>query len=149
MLQLLAEGELVPGISADEFSLRRQKLAQLLPTGSVAVVPSAVTQYTSPGGRIPYSYRQVRAASLKLYVNDMPCRASQQPAPRKGLCADVAVHYSWPDLDLHGPAAGLPVMATAARAAQLWSVALAKDLGCRTYPKDAGVDKRKPFNNSG
>ena len=85
MPQLLAEGELVPGISADEFRLRRQKLAQLLPTGSVAVVPSAVTQYTSPGGRIPYSYRQVRAASLRLDVNDLLCHASQQPAPQRAF----------------------------------------------------------------
>ena len=31
VLQLLAEGELVPGISADEFSLRRQKLGPAAP----------------------------------------------------------------------------------------------------------------------
>ena len=58
-VQLLAEGELLPGLAATEFALRRQKLAQLLPTGSVAIVPAAPVQFTSPGGRIPHAYRQV------------------------------------------------------------------------------------------
>lgn len=56
--QLLAEGELAPGLSAAEFADRRARLARLLPPGSVAVVPGAAKNYRT--GAIPYPYRQVR-----------------------------------------------------------------------------------------
>ena len=57
--QLLAEGELVPGVSIAEFHDRRLRLASLLPPQSVAVVPSAAKTYRT--GAIPYPYRQVVA----------------------------------------------------------------------------------------
>ena len=57
--QLLAEGELAPGLSAAEFADRRARLARLLPPGGVAVVPGAAKTYRT--GAIPYPYRQVRS----------------------------------------------------------------------------------------
>lgn len=56
--ELLSEGELAPGLLATEFAQRRQMLAEALPPQCLALLPSAPTMYTSPGGRIPYSYRQ-------------------------------------------------------------------------------------------
>ena len=55
-LQLLAPGELAPGVHADEFAARRQRLAAMLPPQSLAIVPSAPTRYMA--GVIPYPYRQ-------------------------------------------------------------------------------------------
>lgn len=55
--QLLAPNELTPGISAEEYRLRRQRLADMLPHGAVAVLPAAATTYMA--GVIPWPYRQV------------------------------------------------------------------------------------------
>ncbi|KAK9822676.1 hypothetical protein WJX81_007251 [Elliptochloris bilobata] len=54
--ELLAEGELAPGLSGAEFSDRRARLARLLPPGGVAVVPGSAKTYRT--GAIPYPYRQ-------------------------------------------------------------------------------------------
>lgn len=55
---LLAEGELLPGITRAEFAQRRTALAESLPRNSVALLPGAQPQYVT--GVIPHSYRQVR-----------------------------------------------------------------------------------------
>ena len=43
--ELLAAGELAPGLPAAEFAARRAALAALLPPGGVAVVPAAPLVY--------------------------------------------------------------------------------------------------------
>ncbi len=54
---LLAEGELLPGITREEFAQRRAALAASLPRNSVAVLPGAQVQFVT--GVIPHNYRQV------------------------------------------------------------------------------------------
>ena len=70
--QLLAEGELAPGLSAAEFADRRARLACLLPPGSVAIVPGAAKNYRT--GAIPYPYRQVRVRFAALLENIHECK---------------------------------------------------------------------------
>jgi hypothetical protein len=45
----------LPGIAAAEFALRRKRLSEQLPTGSVAIIPAARQVYMA--GVIPYPYR--------------------------------------------------------------------------------------------
>lgn len=80
LLQLLSEGELAPGLLATEFAQRRQMLAEALPPQCLALLPSAPTMYTSPGGRIPYSYRQVSTSRQQKnsYVLCLPCYAQSE-----------------------------------------------------------------------
>lgn len=54
--QLLAPGEVQPGVRASEFAARRAALAAMLPPGAVAVLPAAPLVYMA--GVIPYPYRQ-------------------------------------------------------------------------------------------
>jgi Aminopeptidase P, N-terminal domain len=54
--QLLAEGELAPGIQQAEFAARRERLAAAMPPGSAAVLPAAAPVFMA--GIIPYPYRQ-------------------------------------------------------------------------------------------
>ncbi|KAK9814032.1 hypothetical protein WJX73_009658 [Symbiochloris irregularis] len=56
--ELLNEGELTPGLAATEYAHRRKQLAHALPPGCLALVPAAPTVHMSPGGPIPYPYRQ-------------------------------------------------------------------------------------------
>ena len=56
--ELLAPGQLTPGVTAAEYAARRRQLSELLPPGSIAVLPSAATTYMA--GVIPWPYRQVR-----------------------------------------------------------------------------------------
>lgn len=55
-VQALQANEVAPGITLQELQTRRDALAELLPVGSVALVPSATQQYKS--GVIPYPFRQ-------------------------------------------------------------------------------------------
>lgn len=55
-MQLLAEGDISPGISAAEFAERRDKLARSLPPGGLAVLQAAPQTFMT--GVIPYPYRQ-------------------------------------------------------------------------------------------
>ena len=55
-LQLLAPGEITPGLTAAEYSQRRATLASLMPANSFAVVPGAAAQYMV--GLIPHPFRQ-------------------------------------------------------------------------------------------
>ena len=57
-MQLLAEGEIWPGIQAAEFAARRKRLADALPPGGIAVIPAASRTFMT--GAIPYAYRQAR-----------------------------------------------------------------------------------------
>ena len=50
--QLLAEGEVWPGVTGAELAARRQRLAGLMPVGGVAVLPAA--QRVCMTGAIPY-----------------------------------------------------------------------------------------------
>lgn len=45
--QLLAEGELAPGMMASEFTARRQRLAECLPAGTVALIAAPPVTYMS------------------------------------------------------------------------------------------------------
>ncbi|GAQ92241.1 Putative Xaa-Pro aminopeptidase [Klebsormidium nitens] len=54
--ELLAPGEVTPGISAAEYAARRSALLALLPPRSVALLPAAPPVYMA--GVIPYPYRQ-------------------------------------------------------------------------------------------
>lgn len=54
--QLLAPGEITPGLTAAEYSQRRATLASLMPANSFAVVPGAAAQYMV--GLIPHPFRQ-------------------------------------------------------------------------------------------
>ena len=56
--QLLAEGEITPGIQGAEFAARRAALADRLPPGAVALLPASSVTYMA--GVVPYPYRQVR-----------------------------------------------------------------------------------------
>ncbi|KAK4166370.1 putative peptidase [Cladorrhinum sp. PSN259] len=53
---ILKPGEITPGISAQEYFTRRANLAHSLPTGSIAVLPSAQLQYRS--GAVFFPFRQ-------------------------------------------------------------------------------------------
>lgn len=53
--ELLAEGELSPGMTAAEFAARRMRLAECLPAGAVALVAAPPVTYMS--GAVPYPYR--------------------------------------------------------------------------------------------
>jgi hypothetical protein len=55
-LQMLGKGELAPGLHHSEFQQRRQNLANLMPPGSLAVIPAASLAFVT--GVIPYPYRQ-------------------------------------------------------------------------------------------
>ena len=48
-LQLLGAGELLPGVSAEEFAARRAALGALLPPGGIALLPSAAITYMAGG----------------------------------------------------------------------------------------------------
>jgi hypothetical protein len=54
--QLLAPGELAPGLHCSEFAARRQRLAAAIPPTSLAIIPAAAIAYIT--GVIPYPYRQ-------------------------------------------------------------------------------------------
>jgi Aminopeptidase P, N-terminal domain len=53
---MLKANEVRPGVTLNEFQHRRARLAELLPTDSIAVVASAQTTYKA--GVVPYPYRQ-------------------------------------------------------------------------------------------
>jgi hypothetical protein len=55
-LQLLGKGELAPGLHYTELQQRRQNLANLMPAGSLAIIPAASLAFIA--GVIPYPYRQ-------------------------------------------------------------------------------------------
>ena len=61
-MQLLAEGEIWPGMAAEEFAARRKRLADGLPPGGVAIIPAASRTFMT--GAIPYAYRQAGHLSL-------------------------------------------------------------------------------------
>lgn len=54
--QVLDKGELAPGLHFTEFQQRRQNLANMMPPGSVAIIPAASLAFVT--GVIPYPYRQ-------------------------------------------------------------------------------------------
>ena len=60
--QLLTADEVWPGTSSGEFAARRERLANAMPAGTVAVIPAAQTQFMT--GHIPYAFRQVCSAKL-------------------------------------------------------------------------------------
>lgn len=53
--ELLAEGEISPGMTAAEFATRRRRLAECLPADAVALVAAPPVTYMS--GAVPYPYR--------------------------------------------------------------------------------------------
>ena len=57
-MQLLAEGEIWPGVTAEELAMRRRRLAGALPPGGIAIIPAASRTFMT--GAIPYAYRQAR-----------------------------------------------------------------------------------------
>lgn len=55
-LQLLSEGEITPGITADEYITRRKRLLDLLPEKSLAIIASAPVKMMTDV--VPYTFRQ-------------------------------------------------------------------------------------------
>lgn len=53
---LMASGELTPGIAADEYARRRERLANSLPPGSLALFPSSPLAYMAHD--VPFPYHQ-------------------------------------------------------------------------------------------
>ncbi|TKY52322.1 Xaa-Pro aminopeptidase 3 [Spatholobus suberectus] len=54
--QLLKDGELTPGISSEEYILRRKKLLELLPEKSLAIIAAAPVKMMTDV--VPYTFRQ-------------------------------------------------------------------------------------------
>ncbi|KAK7269443.1 hypothetical protein RIF29_22169 [Crotalaria pallida] len=54
--QLLKDGEITPGISSEEYILRRKKLLELLPEKSLAIIAAAPVKMMTDV--VPYTYRQ-------------------------------------------------------------------------------------------
>lgn len=54
--EVLDKGEVAPGLHFSELQQRRRNLANLMPPGSVAIIPAASMAYVT--GVIPYPYRQ-------------------------------------------------------------------------------------------
>ena len=55
-LQLLKDGEITPGIMADEYIMRRKRLLELLPENSLAIVAAAPVKMMTDV--VPYTFRQ-------------------------------------------------------------------------------------------
>lgn len=55
--QLLRHGELAPGLTTEEFAMRRQRLAEALPPDSVAILPAPPPKHMA--GAVPFPYRPV------------------------------------------------------------------------------------------
>jgi hypothetical protein len=53
---VLDKGQVAPGLHYTELAQRRQNLANLMPPGSLAVIPAASLAFVT--GVIPYPYRQ-------------------------------------------------------------------------------------------
>lgn len=56
MSQLLADGEITPGITNEEYISRRKKLLEVLPEKSLAIIASADQQMMTDV--VPYPFRQ-------------------------------------------------------------------------------------------
>ncbi|KAF5836291.1 peptidase M24, structural domain-containing protein [Dunaliella salina] len=83
LLQLLAEGELTPGIQASEYAQRRERLCRALPPGSVVVLQAANPQYMA--GIIPYPYRQDPDFFYLTGINQIAVAVIQtDPSPQGG-----------------------------------------------------------------
>lgn len=54
--QLMAEGEVTPGIRIEEYIGRRKKLVELLPENSLAIISSAPVKMMTD--IVPYTFRQ-------------------------------------------------------------------------------------------
>ena len=52
----MKEGEITPGIGAEEYILRRKKIAELLPEKSVAILAAAPLKMMTDV--VPFTYRQ-------------------------------------------------------------------------------------------
>lgn len=52
----MKEGEITPGITAEEYIFRRKRLLELLPEGSVAILAAAPEKMMTDV--VPYPYRQ-------------------------------------------------------------------------------------------
>lgn len=56
LLQLLKEGEITPGITSEEYTLRRNKLLEVLPEKGLAIFAAAPVKMMTDV--VPYTYRQ-------------------------------------------------------------------------------------------
>lgn len=56
LLQLLKNGEITPGITTEEYMLRRKKLLELLPQKSLAIISAAPVKMMTDV--VPYTFRQ-------------------------------------------------------------------------------------------
>lgn len=106
-MQLLAEGEIWPGVQTAEFAARRKRLADALPPGGIAVIPAASRTFMT--GAIPYAYRQASHARCCLCMSlchhhpcdHVSCTGSQRGCEDCILCSAT----SKSTLDL-GPSCG-------------------------------------------
>ncbi|CAN1219413.1 Intermediate cleaving peptidase 55, mitochondrial [Linum perenne] len=100
--QLLKEGELTPGISSDEYISRRNKLLDLLPENSLAVIAAAPVKMMTDV--VPYTFRQ---DSDYLYIT-----GCQQPGGLAVLGREFGLCMFMPEATVHdvtwqGPTAGV------------------------------------------
>ena len=56
LLQLLKEGEITPGITSEEYTLRRNKLLEVLPENCLAIFAAAPVKMMTDV--VPYTYRR-------------------------------------------------------------------------------------------
>ena len=73
-MQLLDHGEIFPGLTAAEFAMRREALADAMPADSVALLPAPPLKYRA--GVVPYPYRAVGG--------HLPCQQSH--CSKGGTC---------------------------------------------------------------
>ncbi|GAB4835664.1 aminopeptidase [Ancistrocladus abbreviatus] len=95
--ELLKEGELTPGITADEYISRRKRLLELLPDKSVAIIAAASVKMMTDV--VPYTFRQ---DADYLYIT-----GCQQPGGIAILGHDFGFCMFMPEASLHGRIAGV------------------------------------------
>ncbi|XP_017700355.2 intermediate cleaving peptidase 55, mitochondrial isoform X2 [Phoenix dactylifera] len=89
--QLLAEGEITPGITCDEYISRRKRLLELLPEKSLAIIASAPVKMMTDV--VPYPFRQ---DADYLYIT-----GSSQPGGVAVLSEECGLCMFMPDPDPH------------------------------------------------
>ncbi|XP_044483040.1 intermediate cleaving peptidase 55, mitochondrial isoform X3 [Mangifera indica] len=100
--QLMKEGEITPGITAEEYIFRRKRLLELLPEGSVAILAAAPEKMMTDV--VPYPYRQ---DADYLYVT-----GCEQPGGVAILSHEIGLCMFMPEASAHdvnwkGPSAGI------------------------------------------
>nr|GMD43801.1 probable Xaa-Pro aminopeptidase 3 [Ipomoea batatas] len=115
--KLLKEGEITPGITCEEYIMRRKKLLELLPEKSLAIVASAPIKMMTDV--VPYPFRQ---DADYLYIT-----GCQQPGGVAVLGHDCGLCMFMPEADPHdvlwqGEVAGVDAALQAFKADQAYPI---------------------------